>query len=141
LKLWSSLVKLIFVMFLGLNLRADPPRPVTPEIRTKAEEVILHCENLYLKVAQSRKRLENIKYNLYLKTFDSLFFDFTSVTNIKILIRLARTAPEMAELLEPYSSNCMRFGQGLLGFVDWSLGLKNPVYDKIYTQWVKDNER
>ena len=136
--LWSFIVRLIFVMLVGLNLRAEP---LTPEMRTKAEDVILHCENLYLEVAQSRKRLEDVKYSLYLKTFDVLFFDFTNITTTKILIRLAHTAQEMAELLEPYSSNCMRFGRGLLGFVDWSLGFKNPVFDKIYTQWVKDNER
>lgn len=117
-------------------------------IKAKAEVVISHCEELYSRVVNSREilvtklsqskdsRVRNKNY-LNLITFDTEFSHFAKITNEKIKIRIAETIIELSRALEAYSSNCTRFGQGLLGFVRWTQGAGPEGFDKIYSEWVE----
>jgi hypothetical protein len=128
-----------------------------------AEAVIKNCDDLFQQVIMSRERLFNraphikkrdfyssktqrkeykatIKlYNSYFTAFDNALIELNSVRKNSNLIRQAMTPKELQDLVEPYSSNCIRFSAGIIGFVDWVFGSKAPEYDIIYQEWLINN--
>jgi len=127
---------------------------ITTEIKAKAEQVINHCEDLYLRVvgsrhilvtklAQEKKKFakyhqEKNKNYMYIIVFDTMFPQFAKATNDKIYLRTATTTKELSNALEAYSSNCIRFANGLLGFVRWTQGAGPEGFDQIYSEWVQE---
>lgn len=134
---------------------------LTQSLLAEAESVIRHCEGQYAEVGKERKRLvESIEQHkraffnrfnkkkevlykkrmLYLATFDEQYEKLTQLVGDKVKIKNARSTEELARSLEAYSSNCIRFSQGLRGFIDWSFG-KGPFgFDQIYNDWVRHGE-
>jgi hypothetical protein len=123
-----------------------------------------YCHELYAQVYKSRKRLvrsliikkpsilsskkhKNI-YNhcrdarmKHLRAFDSSLKDFEIFVYNNNALKEKQNTDKNHGLEELYASNCRRFAQGLLAFVDWSLG-EGPVgLDNIYNQWLKKAQK
>lgn len=164
LKLWGYYgIALFFLCSTGYS--GEAMMPPSPAVKEAAEQTIKACEAKYMTVKALKEKLskgldEKMKalkkpamislpkakqeYNtkveeiaLMKKAFDENFNDFSRFTNEKIKIRTAKTNRELKDIIEPYSSNCSRFADGLAGFVDWALTGTGPKgFDTIYRDWL-----
>lgn len=144
----------LFSSFLSINAEASA---ITPELKNNREKVIQACEASYAKVKKKGEELRKMKkpgllssskekerykkLNLNIKVFDDQFAEFARFTNEKISLRTINDPEKLRDQLNAYSSNCKRFSDGLLGFVDWAMGKEtsqNKGFENTYKIWQED---
>jgi|GEM_PF-4646511 len=129
---------------------------VTQSQKEGVEKIIKTCENRYAEVKAHGNKLNNFSVPLklrlkrssknYQNAFNQNFDEFSNFTNSKINIRAAYTSTDAKVIknfpdnVNAYSSNCSRFADGLIKYVDWVLsGEKdNASYAVIFEGWLKD---
>lgn len=147
-----KIITCLSVFFLFNNAFAEADLET---LRKNAEKNIQSCEQSYQNVKALKSRLDQIKKpgvfaskalknaythrDIYKKTFESRFAEFTQFTNDKIKIRTAPDFTKLQDEIAAHTSNCGRFSSGLFGFIDWATTGKAPSgFEKIYQNWVNE---
>jgi len=133
--------------------------PITPEMKSDALRTIKNCYANYQIVKTSGIQLTKIKKppnnasaldnffyknrKISKKAFEINFDEFKIFyKNEAKKINQAATAEALRGLMLEYSSNCLRFSQGLLNFVRWSTtGAGEKLYGRIFNEWLLEAHR